>query len=75
MSATRWQPTMLLTVLGALAWSGIAPLERDVWWMEVAPVIVIGGALLAQLSLGRLHDRQLEQLGGGGRVIGGSTTL
>ena len=36
----------VLVVLAVLIWSGIGPHERDVWWMEVAPVILGGGALL-----------------------------
>lgn len=36
----------VLAVLAVLIWSGIGPHERHVWWMEVAPVILGGGALL-----------------------------
>lgn len=33
--------TLLVIVLGALAWSGIAPTDRLTWGMEVAPVVLI----------------------------------
>ena len=39
------EPVSLLLITGLiLLWSGIAPLERITWWLEVAPVLI--GALL-----------------------------
>jgi len=45
MSVRPGQLVMLLAVLAALVWSGVEPLERGVWWMEVAPVILGVGAI------------------------------
>jgi putative membrane protein len=42
-NASVWQAVLVLLVL---VWSGIEPLERDVWWMEIAPVILGGGAII-----------------------------
>ena len=40
---------MLLSVTGLiLLWSGIAPVDRVTWWLEVAPVLI--GALLVTLT-------------------------
>lgn len=42
---TSREPVSLLLITGLiLLWSGIAPLERITWWLEVAPVLI--GALL-----------------------------
>lgn len=38
---------LLVGVLAALAWSGIAPKDRLTWWMEVAPVLIAVPLLLA----------------------------
>ncbi len=42
---TSREPVSLLLITGSiLLWSGIGPLERLTWWLEVAPVLI--GALL-----------------------------
>lgn len=42
---TSREPVSLLLITGLiLLWSGIGPLERLTWWLEVAPVLI--GALL-----------------------------
>lgn len=38
---------LLATVLAALAWSGIAPYDRAVWWAEVMPVLIAAPLLAA----------------------------
>ena len=38
---------LLILVLAALLASGIAPYDRDVWWAEVAPVLIALPILLA----------------------------
>lgn len=44
---TSREPVSLLLITGLiLLWSGIGPLERLTWWLEVAPVL-IGALLLA----------------------------
>jgi len=41
MRPNKREPLALLLVAGlVLVWSGIAPLERGTWWMEVAPVLI-----------------------------------
>jgi putative membrane protein len=38
---------LLAAVLAALAWSGIAPYDRAVWWAEVMPVLIAAPLLAA----------------------------
>lgn len=46
--STRREPLILLLIAaGALIWSGIHPLERGTWWMEVAPVLIGAPLLIA----------------------------
>ena len=40
MPFTRYHSFLLALVLGVLIWSGIAPLDRLTWAMEVAPVLI-----------------------------------
>ena len=48
-SLTPREPVALLLITGLiLLWSGIAPLERITWWLEVAPVLI--GALLLTVT-------------------------
>lgn len=43
---------LVIAVLVALAWSGIAPHDRATWWMEIAPIVV---ALPILVVTGRRH--------------------
>jgi putative membrane protein len=44
----RLASALLAIVLGTLVWSGIAPIERYTWMLEIAPVVI--GAPLAIVS-------------------------
>jgi len=49
------EPLALLAATGlVLLWSGIAPLERGTWWMEVAPVLIGVPLLVATFHAFRL---------------------
>jgi putative membrane protein len=50
--AEAWRAFYLLCAVAAigLAWSGIGPVDRLTWWLEVAPVIVAVPLLGATLS-------------------------
>jgi len=49
------EPLALLAATGVvLLWSGIAPLERGTWWMEVAPVFIGVPLLVATFQAFRL---------------------
>ena len=49
------EPLVLLAATGlALIWSGIEPVERGTWWLEVAPVLVGAPLLVATFSSFRL---------------------
>jgi len=49
------EPLVLLAATAlVLIWSGIEPLERGTWWMEVAPVLMGVPVLLATFSRFRL---------------------
>ncbi len=42
------EPLILLALAGlVLIWSGVNPLERGTWWMEVAPVLIGAPILIA----------------------------
>ena len=46
---TAREPAALLLATGLiLLWSGIAPVDRVTWWLEIAPVLI--GAVLATLT-------------------------
>lgn len=45
----------------ALVASGVNPLDRLTWFWDMFQAMV--GAILAQLSLSRAHDRELRELG------------
>jgi putative membrane protein len=48
---TAAEPVALLAATGVvLVWSGIGPLERGTWWMEVAPVLIGIPLLVATFS-------------------------
>ena len=34
------RPVCLAITLGVLVWSGVAPVDRFTWWLEVAPVLI-----------------------------------
>ncbi len=52
---SRREPLVLLVAMGsALAWSGIQPLERGTWWLEVAPILIGAPVLVATFSKFRL---------------------
>lgn len=38
---SRLHGALLLSVMAVLIWSGIGPLDRVTWWMEVAPVLIV----------------------------------
>jgi len=49
------EPLALLAATGVvLLWSGIAPLERGTWWMEVAPILIGVPLLVATFRAFRL---------------------
>lgn len=63
MAACHRFPLLLAIFLAALAWSGWQPRDRFIRGLEVAPAVggvALLGAMCAQLSLSRLHDRQLR---------------
>lgn len=47
MQHTRLKGALGLTVLVALAVSGLAPYDRATWWLEVSPVLIAAPLLLA----------------------------
>jgi putative membrane protein len=49
------EPLALLAATGlVLVWSGIQPVERGTWWLEVAPVLIGAPLLVASFSSFRL---------------------
>jgi putative membrane protein len=49
------EPAILLTAMTLLlVWSGIRPLERGTWWLEVAPILIGTPILIATFSSFRL---------------------
>ncbi len=74
----RPREPLILFSLGTvlLVWSGIRPHDRFTWFLEVAPIGTQGdvwdtqwdmflcllGSLAAQITLSRLHDRQIAAL-------------
>jgi len=52
---TSREPVVLLVATGlVLVWSGIEPLERGTWWLEVAPVLIGVPLLVASFTRFRL---------------------
>ena len=39
-SPSRYELTLLVSMVGLLAWSGIHPHDRFTWWLEVAPILI-----------------------------------
>src|SRR3954471_24474021 len=37
---SRYELTLLVSMVVLLAWSGIAPHDRFTWWLEVAPIFI-----------------------------------
>lgn len=58
MPFTRYHSFLLALVLGVLIWSGIAPLDRLTWAMEVAPVLIALPILLLTARRFPLTDRK-----------------
>lgn len=51
------EPRALLAATGlVLIWSGIQPVERGTWWLEVAPVLIGAPLLVATFSSFRLSS-------------------
>lgn len=37
---SRWRVLMLVTMLGCLVWSGLAPFDRTTWVLEIFPIVL-----------------------------------
>lgn len=53
MTATRWHLALLVSFIMILAWSGYAPADRFVWFLEVLPAVV--GAVILVAIYGRIR--------------------
>jgi uncharacterized membrane protein YjdF len=65
MSKAPIAPALALLVAVALVVSAIHPKDRFTWFLEVVPVLI--AALVSQLLMPPLHERQLAALTGQNR--------
>lgn len=52
MAATRWHLALLASFIVILVWSGYAPVDRFVWFLEVLPAVL--GAIILVAIYGRI---------------------